>query len=116
MKTALFTGSLADGITLIGPFDTPYDAVEYARNHVKGDWQLAPMHEPNIQLIAVPMFPWVIVKDDDDLDSGPLYWSNKDGWGSLDAATHFTEAEKTTYDLPMGGKWGRADTGKKESR
>lgn len=35
----------------------------------------------------------------DALDGTPLYWSNVDGWVSLDAATVFLD---THYDLPIG--------------
>jgi hypothetical protein len=41
--------------------------------------------------------------------SGAGFWSNKDGWVSLDQATHFTEAESRTMTLPLAtgqdAKW-----------
>lgn len=32
-----------------------------------------------------------------------LFWSNEDGWGSLQNSTHFTEEESKTLSLPVGG-------------
>lgn len=34
-----------------------------------------------------------------------LFWCNKNGWGDLESATGFTEAEKNTVSLPAGGEW-----------
>jgi hypothetical protein len=36
-------------------------------------------------------------------DSG--YWSNKDGWGGVAAATVFTAAERDAFHLPLVGAW-----------
>jgi hypothetical protein len=36
----------------------------------------------------------------------PLFWSNQDGWGSLETATVFTEKEKNSLTLPLpDGAW-----------
>ena len=37
-------------------------------------------------------------------DYETLYWSNEDGWG-LGNPTIFTDEEKETLNLPMGGVW-----------
>jgi len=41
--------------------------------------------------------------DDDTL--APLYWSNADGWVDRGSADIFTDAERGTLNLPMGGEW-----------
>jgi|SRR5579875_1141077 len=33
------------------------------------------------------------------------YWSNKDGWGGVAAATVFTAAERDAFHPPIGGAW-----------
>ena len=48
---------------------------------------------------------FVIIGPWDALDSGFLYWSNVDGWGSRSTADVFTNAERRRLTLPMGGKW-----------
>jgi len=34
-----------------------------------------------------------------------LYWSNADGWGSLASSDAFTQAERESLNLPIGGQW-----------
>ena len=38
----------------------------------------------------------------DPFDGEPLFWSNEDGWGSLETADTFTEK---IGSLPIEGKW-----------
>ena len=46
---------------------------------------------------------WLIRSDEPDpLDGDTLYWSNLDGWVSLDTADRF---DSTIGDLPIGGAW-----------
>ena len=55
---------------------------------------------------------WVIKLDDlGEPDAGPAdYWSNSDGWTHyIELADHFTDAEKQTTNLPMGGVWVRME-------
>lgn len=38
----------------------------------------------------------------DAFDDQPLFWSNKNGWGSLDSATQFNARERKLYkNLPI---------------
>ena len=39
------------------------------------------------------------------IDGDLLYWSNVDGWGSMETRTVFTEFETRNLDKPMGGMW-----------
>lgn len=49
---------------------------------------------------------WVIVCETPcPIEGDALYWSNEWGWGSLDGAIQFTDDEKETNRLPVGGKW-----------
>ena len=59
--------------------------------------------------------PWLIQMDDHgDPDAGaPLFWSNDDGWTEYEYADRFTDAEKQTLTLPMGGEWLRKGGGSK---
>ena len=34
-----------------------------------------------------------------------LYWSNANGWGCLATSDGFTQAERETLNLPIGGQW-----------
>ena len=38
-------------------------------------------------------------------DEDTLFWSNADGWVGLDSATHFTDVERLTLNLPLDGEW-----------
>jgi hypothetical protein len=44
------------------------------------------------------------VETDDDTGL-PLYWSNSQGWVSLDEATSFTEEEMEWVNLPSMSEW-----------
>jgi len=37
----------------------------------------------------------------DDEDKQPMFWSNDDGWVTLDCATQFTVRERMTLRLPV---------------
>ena len=51
---------------------------------------------------------YVIFEYINDIGEGlPLFWNNKDGWGSLESADVFTEAEASEFNLPIGGTWMR---------
>ena len=52
---------------------------------------------------------WVIQSHDLDDDGAALYWNNSDGWGCADTADRFTDAEKQTLNLPIGGAWVRME-------
>jgi len=54
-----------------------------------------------------PDKPYVIVglRDTDDWTGEPLYWSNEHGWALLKNATRFSDEERRTVNLPVGGKW-----------
>ena len=39
------------------------------------------------------------------VDGEQLFWSNRDGWGSFESATVFTQQEKEKLNLPVGGEW-----------
>lgn len=41
----------------------------------------------------------------DDLDGSTLWWSNEDGFGSLDQAVVYTAAEQQALKPPIGGMW-----------
>lgn len=45
---------------------------------------------------------WVIATSE---AAGALYWSNEDGWGSIDTATVFTSDERDRLRLPIDGVW-----------
>lgn len=47
---------------------------------------------------------WLIIADEAD-DSGPLFWSNDDGWVGLYGADIYTDEEKAGLRLPIGGSW-----------
>ena len=47
---------------------------------------------------------WLIISDEAD-DSGPLFWSNDDGWVGLYGADIYTDEEKAGLRLPIGGSW-----------
>lgn len=54
--------------------------------------------------------PWVIQSDELGMAD---YWSNSDGWViDIVSADRFTDAEKQTLTLPMGGKWLRKEGGR----
>lgn len=54
--------------------------------------------------------PWVIQSDELGMAD---YWSNSDGWViDIVSADRFTDAEKQTLTLPMGGKWVRLEGGR----
>ena len=46
------------------------------------------------------IMPYVIQNE-----KGTEYWSNDDGWVDIKSATPFSEQEKLTLNLPIGGKW-----------
>lgn len=58
--------------------------------------------------------PWVIQSERETCpETGePLFWNNADGWGDAATADRFTDAEKQTLTLPMGGKWLRKEGGR----
>jgi hypothetical protein len=41
----------------------------------------------------------------DDETNEPLYWSNTDGWVDKASAARFTQHERDTVSLPIGGEW-----------
>ena len=47
---------------------------------------------------------WIIICTDEGSD-GELFWSNDQGWVSIEDATVFTGIEADTFNLPMGGAW-----------
>lgn len=53
----------------------------------------------DIQAILDAPF-YVIVQND-----GDLYWSNEHGWVYRNGATQYTEAERNSLNLPVGGHW-----------
>jgi hypothetical protein len=44
MKFLIVTGSIGDGFTFTGPFDTPDEAVAYAERAVADSWWIAPLN------------------------------------------------------------------------
>lgn len=38
-------------------------------------------------------------------DADDTYWSNADGWVDIKSADLFTQHERDTLRLPMGGLW-----------
>jgi hypothetical protein len=42
-------------------------------------------------------------------DAKRVYWSNEFGWTWVESADVFTDDERNTLNLPMGGTWERAD-------
>lgn len=55
--------------------------------------------------------PWVIELREHPGE--PVFWSNQDGWADAENADRFTDAEKQTLTLPMGGEWLRKEGGRK---
>lgn len=47
---------------------------------------------------------WLIISDEVD-DSGPLFWSNDDGWVGLSGADVYSDTERQSLTLPFGGSW-----------
>jgi hypothetical protein len=45
------------------------------------------------------------IRETGDPSGEPLYWSNADGWTAEDAADTFTDADRATLRLPLGGTW-----------
>lgn len=42
---------------------------------------------------------------DEELDGAAgAFWSNADGWGCLQTATHFTTSERMSFHLPLSAK------------
>ena len=39
------------------------------------------------------------------VNAANLYWSNANGWNSIETATVFTALERDTLRLPLGGMW-----------
>lgn len=54
---------------------------------------------------AEPTPGWSIRQVEGAEPSEILFWSNASGWGSQETAEVFTDEEKATLDLPMGGEW-----------
>ena len=56
------------------------------------------------------LLPWMIASSTLRTDDGEevLYWSNQDGWVEQPDADRFTESERKTLNLPIGGEWERA--------
>ena len=50
--------------------------------------------------ILAPDFVVVSTCERDDETGEPLYWSNEDGWTSLDLATRFSSEESLRFCLP----------------
>jgi hypothetical protein len=46
MKYCVVYGNPSDGLNLIGPFDTEYDAIEFADAEVKESYHTMPMQSP----------------------------------------------------------------------
>lgn len=38
-------------------------------------------------------------------EEAETYWSNQDGWVDIESATEFTDEERHSLNLPMGGEW-----------
>ena len=49
-------------------------------------------------------FMWIIVCTDEGSD-GELFWSNDQGWTSIEDADVFTGDERERLNLPMAGAW-----------
>jgi hypothetical protein len=47
---------------------------------------------------------YIILADTND-DEHALYWSNEFGWAGWSDATSFTDEERATVHLPIGGEW-----------
>lgn len=43
--------------------------------------------------------------EQEEFEDQDLYWSNEDGWVSLNMADLFSNEEKDRYNLPVGGSW-----------
>lgn len=48
---------------------------------------------------------YVIRHKHDEPGDEPLYWNNDDGFVSADCATVFSQEERDSGDLPIGGEW-----------
>lgn len=48
---------------------------------------------------------WSIRQVEGDVPSEILFWNNESGWGAAATADVFTDAEKESLNLPMGGEW-----------
>lgn len=48
---------------------------------------------------------WSIRQTEGENPSEILFWNNQSGWGSPRTADVFTDDEKATLSLPMGGEW-----------
>ncbi|MBK6800385.1 MAG: hypothetical protein IPG83_02540 [Novosphingobium sp.] len=53
---------------------------------------------------AQPAGVWRIVSGEPDTPRA-LYWSNCDGWGGIAGSDAFSQAERETLNLPIGGRW-----------
>ena len=42
----LLIGNIQDGLTFVGPFDSPEKAEEYATQTITRDWQVVLIHKP----------------------------------------------------------------------
>lgn len=51
--------------------------------------------------------PWAIELRDHPGE--PVFWNNQDGWGDAENADRFTDAERQTLNLPIGGAWVRME-------
>ena len=59
---------------------------------------------------------WMIIAGELD-DTGPLFWSNQDGWVEASTADVFTDEEKAGLNLPLDGSWIHiADVAKEKER
>lgn len=75
------------------------EAVEEHKYHLDRGTYLAGYElEPGLEV------EWLIRQIQDE-DGETLYWSNENGWGSIDDATLFTSEERSCYSLPQGGEW-----------
>jgi hypothetical protein len=58
-----------------------------------------------VEETVLPHFQYVIRMD--TYDDKILYWNNTQGWVDRDSATQFSQEERETLNLPMGGMWER---------
>lgn len=74
------------------------------------------MSYASISMPECELRTWVIeASTETGLEPGErLFWNNADGWGCASTATRFTEGERLTLCLPIGGFWQRCKLEKKK--
>lgn len=82
-------------------------AREYARRRADfmtlAQWDLSDPEDVQVEGCYAAEPAWIIGGPVED--GARLYWSNDLGWTTLDGATTFTDADKATHALPVGGEW-----------